>query len=327
MSTFASGRPNAPTEPAPRPAALRTSLFVTGDFPRRRWLTLLLSTVGGLLLAYAWNAKLVDDEIGFTSADALLGHDAHGTPITGVVSGILFAFVSGLAGSFTACNIAAFGAVGPLVGQAPSLRGRFLHVARPLGWIFAGMAPVSAAYGALVGLVGTHLPQFSTAASKGLTPRSIQSMATFGLIGLVMIVLGLAAAGLVRDPLAGLSRRFPNAPLVLVGALIGGFLVGRPYPLFRDLFRHAANTHNPLYGAGAFLLQSIGNIAVMALLFVLLTYAAGGRLRRVLAARPARISVLTAAAFLVAGVFTVVYWDVRILGRLGYIWFPASPWS
>ncbi|MFD4656630.1 hypothetical protein ACFWP2_13485 [Kitasatospora sp. NPDC058444] len=327
MSTFASGQPKALADPAPRHSASRTSLFVTGDFPRRRWLTLLLSTAGGLLLAYAWNAKLVDDEIGFTSADALLGHDAHGTPIAGVLSGVLFAFVSGLAGSFTACNIAAFGAIGPLVGQAPSLRGRLLHVARPLGWIFAGMAPVSAAYGALVGLVGTHMPQFSTAASKGLTPRSIQSMTTFGLIGLVMIVLGLAAVGLVRDPLAGLSRRFPNAPLVLVGALIGGFLVGRPYPLFRDLFRHAAGTHNPFYGAGAFLLQSIGNIVVMALLFVLLTYAVGGRLQRRLAAVPARISVLTAAAFLVAGVFTVVYWDLRILGKLGYIWFPASPWT
>ncbi|MEU1287576.1 hypothetical protein [Kitasatospora sp. NPDC005856] len=327
MSTFASGQPKALADPAPRTPASRTSLFVTGDFPRRRWLTLLLGTAGGLLLAYAWNAKLVDDEIGFTSADALLGHDAHGTPITGVLSGILFAFVTGLAGSFTACNIAAFGAVGPLVGQAPSLRGRLLHVARPLGWIFAGMAPVSAAYGALVGLVGTHMPQFSTAASKGLTPRAIQSMTTFGLIGLVMIVLGLAAVGLVRDPLAGLSRRFPNAPLVLVGVLIGGFLVGRPYPLFRDLFRHAAKTHDPLYGAGAFLLQSVGNIVVMALLFALLTYAAGGRLQRRLAAVPARISVLTASAFLVAGVFTVVYWDLRILGKLGYIWFPASPWT
>ncbi|MEV7028383.1 hypothetical protein AB0O00_40490, partial [Kitasatospora sp. NPDC093558] len=187
--------------------------------------------------------------------------------------------------------------------------------------------PVSAAYGALVGLAGTHMPQFSTAASKGLTPRAIQSMATFGLIGLVMIVLGLAAVGLVRDPLAGLSRRFPNAPLVLVGALIGGFLVGRPYPLFRDLFRHAAGTHNPLYGAGAFLLQSVGNIAVMAVLFVALAYGTGGRLHRALAAEPARISVVTAAAFLVAGVFTVVYWDIRMLGRLGYIWFPPSPWS
>ncbi|MBO1415036.1 hypothetical protein J0670_10520 [Streptomyces sp. FH025] len=314
-------------EHAPRRPSSPTSLFVTGDFPRRRWLTALLGAVGGLLLAYAWNAKLVDDEIGFSSADALLGHDAHATPIAGVASGIVFAFVSGLAGSFTACNIAAFGAVGPLVGQAPSLRGRFLHLARPLGWIFAGMAPVSAAYGALVGIVGTHMPQFSTAAGKGLSPRAIQSMATFGLIGLVMIVLGLAAVGLIRDPLAGISRRFPNAPLVLVGVLIGGFLVGRPYPLFRDLFRHAANTHNPLYGAGAFVLQSVGNTAVMALLFLLLSSRPGERLRRLLSARPGRISVVTAAAFLVAGVFTVVYWDVRMLARLGYLWFPSSPWG
>ncbi|MDH6128781.1 hypothetical protein [Kitasatospora sp. GP82] len=304
-----------------------SSLFVTGRFPRRRGLLLLLSVVAGFLAAYAWDAKLVDDEIGFTSANAMLGHNAHATPIGGIASGVVFAFVSGLAGSFTACNIAAFGAVGPLVGQAQSRRARFLQAVRPLGWLAAGMIPVSAAYGALVGIVGTHLPQFSTAASKGLSPRSVQSMAVFGLVAVVMIVLGLAAAGLIGDPLAALSRRFPNAPLVLVGALIGGFLIGRPYPLFRDLFRHAATTHSPLYGATAFALQSIGNIVVMSVLFVLLSYGVGGRLRRWLAAEPARASALTAAAFLVAGVFTLVYWDVRILGRLGYIWFPPSPWS
>jgi hypothetical protein len=328
MSTAVADPPKGPSVPSPVPDPPRqTSLFVTGNFPRRRWLTLLVGVVGGLLTAYAWNAKVADDQIGFTSANAMLGHNAHGTPIAGIASGILFAFVTGLAGSFTACNIAVFGAVGPLVGQAPSLRSRFRHIVRPLGWISAGLIPVSAAYGALVGLVGTHMPQFSTAASKGLSPRSLQSMLTFGVIGLVMTVLGLAAAGLVKDPLAALSRRFPNAPLVLVGAMIGGFLIGRPYPLFRDLFRHAAKTHNPLYGASAFVLQSLGNVLVMALLFVLLSYGLGGRLQRWIAAEPARAAVLTAVAFLVAGVFTVVYWDVRTLARLGYLWFPPSPWT
>ncbi|MFF9646900.1 hypothetical protein [Kitasatospora aureofaciens] len=302
-------------------------MFVTGDFPRRRWATLFVGLLGGLLLAYAWNPTLVDDDIGFSTANALLGHDAHGTPITGTVAGVLFSFVSGLAGTFTACNIAAFSAIGPLVGRAPSQSSRLLRTVKPLGWICAGLVPVSAAYGALVGAAGTHMPQFATAAGTGLSPRSIQSMVTFGLVGLVMIVLGLAAAGIVRDPLAGVSRRFPNAPLVLVGSMIGGFLVGRPYPLFRDLFRHAATSHDPLYGAGVFVLQSVGNIAVMAVLFVLFSYLAGGRFQRWLAAKPARAAVLTAVAFLIAGVFTCVYWDVRLLARVGYLWFPPSPWS
>ena len=43
-----------------------------------------------------------------------------------------------------------------------------------------------------------------------------------------------------------------------------GFLIGRPYPLFRIMFRSAAEQHNVLYGAAAFALQSVGNIVVMA---------------------------------------------------------------
>ena len=54
-------------------------------------------------------------------------------------------------------------------------------------------------------------------------------MVLFGITGFVMLLLGFAAAGVVPDPLARVSARFPNAPLVLMGALIGGFLIGRPF--------------------------------------------------------------------------------------------------
>lgn len=312
----------APPAPAPR-----TSLFVTGQFPVRKRLILLASLLAGLFIAYAWSAGLVDEQIGFTTADGLLGRNANGTPVGGIASGILFAFVTGLAGSFTACNIACFGAVGPLVGQADTRRGRLGQALRPLGWLAAGMVAVSAVYGAIVGIVGTRMPQFSTAYAKGLSPRAIQSMIAFGTVGLVMIVLGLAALGLVGDPLGRVSRRHPNAPLVLVGALIGGFLIGRPYPLFEDMFRSAANSHDPLYGAVAFALQSLGNIVVMSVLFLALSYGLGGRVQRWLAEKPSRNSVLTAAAFIVAGMFAVVYWDVRALHSVGYLWFPTAPWN
>ncbi|BFV60899.1 hypothetical protein KCMC57_up60030 [Kitasatospora sp. CMC57] len=313
----------------PAPETSRTPLFVNSTFPRRRGLLILLSIAFGLFLSYAWSAKFVDTEIGTTTANALLGHDAHKTPIAGIAAGVVFAFVTGLAGSFTACNIAVFGAVGPMMGELTTRRDRFLRTVRPLGWMAAGMVPVSAAYGALVGFVGTRMPQFSTASGPAgtLSPRSIQSMITFGLIGLAMTVLGLAAAGVLKDPLGPLSRRFPNAPMLVLGALVGGFLIGRPYPLFRDLFRHAATTHNPLYGAAAFTLQSLGNIVVMSLLVLALTYGLGGPLQRWLSGGPGRVAAVTAAAFLVAGVFTLVYWDVRILGRLDYIWFPTAPWN
>jgi hypothetical protein len=303
--------------------------LLAGGLPRRRGLLILISVAFALFLSYAWSSKLVDTEIGVNTANALLGHDAHKTPIAGIAAGVLFAFVSGLAGSFTACNIAVFGAVGPMVGHSGSRREKLLHTARPLGWLAVGMIPVSAAYGALVGFVGTRMPQFSTVSAPAgtISARSAQAMIAFGLIGLVMIVLGLAAVGVVPDPLGPLSRRHPNARMVVLGVLVGGFLIGRPYPLFRDLFRHAASTHNPLYGGAAFVLQSVGNILVMSVLVIALTYGLGGRLQRWLSASPGRVAAVTAVAFLVAGVFTLVYWDVRILGRLGYIWFPTAPWN
>jgi len=36
---------------------------------------------------------------------------------------------------------------------------------------------------------------------------------------------------------------------------------------------------------------------------------------------------VTAAAFIVAGVFTMIYWDVKVLARYDYLWFPKAPWN
>ncbi|WFE43313.1 hypothetical protein [Verrucosispora sp. WMMD1129] len=308
----------------------RTSIFVPGETPRRRGLIIALSVLAGFLLTVVWSAEFVDRTIGDNVANTLLGHDAKETPISGVVAGVLFAFVSGIAGTFTACNVAAFGALAPLAGTSGGRLSRFLAPLRPLGWMAVGMIAVSATYGVVVGLVGTAMPQFSTASNTAgsLSPRSIQSMVVFGAIGLIMIYLGLAALRVVPDPFARISRRYPNAPLVFMGALIAGFLIGRPFSLFRQMFRDAAESGNPLYGAAAFTLQSIGNIVIMAVLFILLTWFAGSRLQRWFAARPSRLAATMAVAFLIAGAFTFLYWDIRLLARREIIpWYPTAPWA
>ncbi|MFV2176615.1 hypothetical protein ACFHW2_19245 [Actinomadura sp. LOL_016] len=305
-----------------------SSMFVTGHFPRRRALIIALSALGGFLLTVVWSAEFVDRTIGDNVVNALLGHEARDTPIAGVLSGIAFAFASGVAGTFTACNVAAFGALAPLAGQTSTARGRMRLTLRPLAWLAVGTIAVSAAYGVLVALVGTDMPQFSTESSAGsLSPRLIQAMVVYGVLGLVLIVLGLAALGVVRDPLAGVSARFPNAPMVFMGAMIGAFLIGRPFALFRQMFRDAAESHNVLYGALAFSLQSIGNIVLISVLFLLMAALMGNRLRGWLAAVPSRAATITAVGFLFAGVFLVLYWDVRILAYRDIIWYPLAPWA
>ncbi|WP_309116049.1 hypothetical protein [Saccharothrix sp.] len=307
-----------------------TSTLVNGHFPRRRGLIILLSSLGGFLLTVVWSAHFVDSVIGDNVANTILGHDAKGEPITGIAAGIAFAFATGVAGTFTACNIAAFGAVAPLLGSTGSRWSRLKASLKPLGWLSVGMISVSALYGALVGIVGTRMPQFSTAqATAGtLNSRSIQTLIVFGVIGLVMLYLGLATLGIVKDPFRKISQRHPNAPMVVMGVLIGGFLIGRPFGLFRKMFRDAAESGNPLYGAAAFTLQSVGNIVIMALLFLALAHFTGGRLQRWLTEKPTRATVITAAALIVAGVFTFLYWDVRLLARREIIpWYPTAPWS
>lgn len=290
----------------------------------RRGRIILLSALAGFALTVVWSAAFVDRVIGENVAHALLGGQSSAVP------GVVHALVSGIAGTFTACNVAAFGAVAPLAeGQARrGGRGRLAAALSPLGWLAAGMVPVAAAYGAVAAMAGTAMPQFSTAqTAAGLSPRNIQSMVVFGVVGLALCYLGLAALRVVPDPLARISERFPHARLVVLGALIGAFLAGRPFGLFRELFRDVAVSRDLWYGALAFTLQSLGNIAVMALVLVPLAYAGSDRLRRWLAAKPHRAAVVTGSTLIVAGVFTFLYWDVRLLARRDLLWYPTAPWA
>ncbi|WP_328499717.1 hypothetical protein OG828_48585 [Streptomyces sp. NBC_00457] len=301
---------------------------VGGVAIEQRWLILLLSIGAGFLLTVVWSAEFVDKTIGGNVARTVLGHDPE-APISGAMAGIVFAFTSGLAGTFTACNIAAFGAVAPLLGAAGSRWGRLVQSLKPLGWMSLGMLAVSAVYGAVVGIVGTSMPQFSQAENMPgvLSGRSVQSMVAFGIVGLAMLYMGLSSLGFLRDPFLRLHSRFPYAQTVFMGALIGGFLIGRPYPLFRQLFRDAAESGNPLYGAAAFMLQSVGNIAIMAVIFIVLAVASGARLQTWMA-KPGRAAVFMAVTLIVAGAFTFLYWDVRLLARREIIpWYPIAPWA
>ena len=312
-----------------RSDAAGTSTFVTGHFPQRPWVVVGVGALVGFLFTVIWSAAFVDSEIGDRVANTVLGYDAKETAIGGIWAGIAFAFAAGLACTFTACNVAAFGMIGPLLGTADSRRAQLARTLRPLGWLSVGMISISAAYGVLVGLFGTKMPQFSTAsvAPGAMSPRNWQSLVTFGVIGLVMIYLGLAAAGLVPDPFRRIAQRWPNAPMVIMGVLIGALTIGRPFGLYRKLFRDAAESGNVFYGAAAWTLHSIGNILVMVVVFLALVYGTRGRFQRWLTERPSRLTAFMIIGFVAAGVFTFLYWDVRALANRDILpWYPMIKW-
>lgn len=293
--------------------------------PRVRSAVVVLSILAGTVIAVLWSVQLVDDEIGQNVAAGLLGHDAATANITGSFAALAFAFVTGVAGTFTACNIAVFSAAVPFVEDDSRLSGRIRRSLRPLGWISLSAGVVAAVYGGAGVLMGDRLPQLSTAtAGAGHVPvRLVQSMIVFSVIGVVMLVLGLGAAGVLPDPLAKLRAYWQPAPQIVLGVLIGAFLIGRPWPMFHRLFQHAADTHNVLLGAGAFVLVVLGNMLLMAVLLLILS-ATG--FPRWINARPQRLATVTAVALLVGGAFTLIYWGLRVPAHFGIGWFPTMPW-
>jgi hypothetical protein len=296
--------------------------------PKSRSLrTVLLSISVGILISTFWSAAFVDSTIGGTIADTLLGQQASEAPITGAVIGALYALVTGIAGTFTACNICAFSAIAPLAAEKRTTG----QVLKPLLYLSLGMIVVAGAYGAIGALVGAELPQLSNErlgdAETGIRLRSLQSMAVFVSIGAVYISWGLMTLGMLRNPFAGIGAQYPWARSVFMGATIGAFLIGRPYGLFRHMFEYAASTQNPLFGALAFILQSVGNSLIMIAMFVFLVYGTGGRFERWLNAKPGRIATVTAAALIIAGTFFCAYWGPRLLARNDLFFWPYWDWE
>ncbi len=290
---------------------------------RRTALALMgMGVLGGLLLAVVWSSYLVDDRIGQNVANGVLGHGAESTALGGTAAAAIFAFVSGFAGTFTACNFAVFGALPQVTGDSP--RSRWTAPLATLGWIVGGMLAVSLAYGFVAVLIGHDLPQLSTKViGNGMPERLLQSVVVFGVIGVVFVCLGCGALGVTPDPLA--TR--PRARAALLGALIGGFLVGRPYPLFHKLADYAVSTHNPFVGALTFGLQSLGNILLVGILGFVMAVLGGGAVGRWIAARPERAGAIAGVALTVLGTFLIFYWVVRLPANFGYGWFPTMPWN
>jgi hypothetical protein len=309
--------------PTPMPASRAPRSTRSRLYPGR---ITAISLLLGIAIAVLWSARLVDDDIGVNTANGLLGGDAESASLSGTLAGLAFALVTGLAGTFTACNVAVFSAIAPNLQDDATASGRLRRALRPLGWLSVGAIVVAGVYGAIGALIGSHIPQLSTGTvgSHQLPVRLLQSVIVFGLIGLVMLYLGLAALRASPSAVDRLSEGWPPAGHVVTGMLIGGFLIGRPWPLFHKMFAHAASTDNAAYGAATFILVALGNMLLMGLLFLLLSLT---RFPSWLRHRPSRAATATAMAWLVGGSFTLVYWVVRLPAVFGIGWFPTMPWN
>ena len=279
----------------------------------------------GLIFALLWSVQLVDSDIGQNVASGLLGQPAESVQLSATATSLIFAFVTGLAGTFTACNVAVFSAIVPMVGDGYTRADRVRAAARPLGWLTLGATVVAGTYGAVGVHLDQQLPQLSTdVVGNGVPVRLVQSITTFSVIGAITLYLGLAAIQIVPDPLARLTARWSPTPYVALGALVGGFLIGRPWPMFNQMFVHAAGTHNSWLGAGVFVLVVLGNLALMAVLFLLISLTGAPRWLR---ATPSRVRTATAFALIAGGAFTIIYWGIRVPSKFGYGWFPTMPWK
>ena len=100
--------------------------------PKRVWLVV-GSAILGVGLAIVWSPSFVDQTIGENGATTILGYSVTATPISSVLMAIGFAFVSGLTGTFTACNVAGLSAIAPLsTGRQPSFASALVALRTPL---------------------------------------------------------------------------------------------------------------------------------------------------------------------------------------------------
>jgi sulfite exporter TauE/SafE len=275
----------------------------------------------GSSIAGLWNYHLAD---GF-GRDVVAANTVGDTSVLagmfgqlGLTFGFAFAWVAGLAATFTACNCVVFAMLPGLAASGDRAASRVAGL-RALATFGAGVVLVGAAYGTFIGFLG---PKGAEAFN---TPevRLAQAQAVFTVLGAVMLIWGLIEFRLldrVTNRISPLTRAFFAQPQIragCMGLLVGAFAIGRPYPVFRDLLSYAAAAHNPVYGALLMVLQGLGQITVMVALFLVLLFVFGKPLTRWVSSKPHQPVLVTAVALVAGGSYFIYYWNLAFLFGIG----------
>jgi sulfite exporter TauE/SafE len=290
----------------------------------RRMFYAAVAMIAAILIAGFWNPRVVDGFGRDVVTAGTIGDSAtlrETFAANGLGFGFLFAAVAGLAATFTACNCVVFAL---LPGLAASPRADARRAALSALAIFAGgVIVVGVAYGMFVGLLGPS----GIEAFNGREIRRAQATTVFTILGVLMLLWGAIDLGFLEGMVRRCSpatRAFfgqPTTKAGLLGLMVGAFMIGRPYPVMRDFLTYAAAAGSPLYGAAVMVVQGLGQIAVMVVLFLALVYGTGGRVARWGARHPERVTLTSGLALIGGGTFFVFYWGLAFaygLGRWGF---------
>ena len=300
---------------------------VTAAYPAgRRVAYLIAATLAGVVIAGFWNFRVVDGFGADIVAANTIGEyrgKAGEFAMLGAAFGFLFAFVAGLAATFTACNCVAFAMIPGLVCAPDAKAGRAAAFASLRIMLFF-VVLISAIYGVFVGWLGP----MGAEALNARQVRFAQAGVVFSVLGAAMLLWGAIELGLLdrfTRRCTPATRAFfaqPTTKAAIMGIMIGAFAIGRPYPVFREFLLYAAQAQSPAYGAAVMALQGLGQVVVMVAAFVLLLALFGSKLAAWVTSRPAQPALVSAVALVAGGAYFVFYWGIARawpwMGRWGF---------
>ena len=307
-------------------AVATTSDSVDAYSVSRRAMYLVSATALGVIAAGFWNFRVVDgfgsDVVAANTIGTYQGKAAEFATL-GAGFGFIFALVAGLAATFTACNCVAFAMIPGLVCAKDAKAGRSAALSS-LGVMLSFVVLVSVIYGAFVGWLGP----VGVAAINAREVRFAQAGVVFSVLGLAMLLWSAIEFGLldrVTRRSSPVTRAFfaqPTTKAAIMGAMLGAFAIGRPYPVFREFLLYAAQAERPSYGAAVMALQGIGQVLVMVGAFLLVLVLFGEKLRTWVITKPAQPALVSAFALAAGGAYFLFYWGIARawpwMGRWGF---------
>lgn len=293
---------------------------------KKRLIYAFVAIIAAILIAGFWNYHLVDgfgkeivagNTIGNTSDLA----DDYSTKGSGF--GFIFAAIAGLAATFTACNCVIFAMIPGLACSVGEGQSSTRTAWKAFGCFVAGVLVITGFYGFFIGFLGAE-------GMEVLNERAVrlaQAQAVFTLLGIIMLIWGFLEMGFldkVKKRFSDATRAFfdqTTTKALLLGTLVGCFAIGRPFPVFREFLVYAASANSPFYGAGVMMIQGLGQIAVMALLFGLMVWLAGNKIGTAAREKPYKFQMVSSVALITGGMYFVYYWGLAFvfdIGRWGF---------